>query len=271
MLAVLEFAERGQLPPTILPLSPELAFQFYTYWTVVAHRRRQRPDVRLPFHHLQSDGFWSVLDEHNQPSDQPRTSKFAVLPPDFVRFANDPASRERGRQIIIAKYFREEERVTLYSLLGLSVPSDDQIARDAAYEPADAAVERGREARFRLIVIPAYNYTCALTGYRLTTITSGGIVDAAHIHQFADSRNNDPTNGIALCKNAHWQFDRGLWTVSDQYQVMVAMSMFSEACPNGRPLAAYHGETLRLPPDRSLWPDLRHLSWHRKHRFQQEC
>src|SRR6266540_2520352 len=32
--------------------------------------------------------------------------------------------------------------------------------------------------------------------------------------KFADSRNNDPCNGIALCKNAHWLFDQGLWTIS---------------------------------------------------------
>src|SRR5262245_42256402 len=99
LLAVLEFAERGQLPPKTLPLSAELAFQFYTYWTVVAHRRRQRPDVRLPFHHLQSDGFWSVLDENSQPSDHFRESRYAVMPSDFVCFANDPVSRERARQI----------------------------------------------------------------------------------------------------------------------------------------------------------------------------
>jgi len=271
LLAVLEFADRGQLPPRTLPLSPELAFQFYTYWTVVAHRRRQRPDVRLPFHHLQSDGFWSVLDEASQPSDHCRTSKYAVMPSDFVSFANDPAWRERARRVIIAKYFHGDERVALYSMLGLPVPSDDEISRDAAYEPCEDAVDRGREARFRLIVIPAYNYTCALTGYRLTTITAGGIVDAAHIHQFADSRNNDPANGMALCKNAHWQFDRGLWTASDDYRVIVATAKYSESCPDGRPLSAYHGESLRLPGDKSLWPDLRHLAWHRKHRFQGDC
>lgn len=66
-------------------------------------------------------------------------------------------------------------------------------------------------------MVTAYNYTCALTGYRLVTLTSGTIVDACHIHQFAHSRNNDPTNGIALCKNAHWLFDNGLWSLSDDY------------------------------------------------------
>ena len=61
--------------------------------------------------------------------------------------------------------------------------------------------------------VVAYKHTCALTGYRMTTLDMGGmesIVDAAHIHAFSDSRNNDPRNGLALSKNAHWQFDRGL-------------------------------------------------------------
>ncbi len=35
-------------------------------------------------------------------------------------------------------------------------------------------------------------------------------VGAAHIHRVADSGNNDPRNGSALCKNAHWMFDVGL-------------------------------------------------------------
>ncbi|MCH7987838.1 MAG: hypothetical protein IID46_01670 [Planctomycetes bacterium] len=39
LLAILEYAERGDLPAETLPLSPELAFQFYTYWAIVAHRR----------------------------------------------------------------------------------------------------------------------------------------------------------------------------------------------------------------------------------------
>src|SRR5436305_10123399 len=46
------------------------------------------------------------------------------------------------------------------------------------------------------------------------------------------SRNNAPRNGIALCKNAHWLFDNGLWTLSDDYQVMVAVGRFTEHSPD---------------------------------------
>ena len=54
LLAVLEMAERGELAGPELPLSPDLAFRFSVYWSVVAERRKARPDVRLPFHHLRT-------------------------------------------------------------------------------------------------------------------------------------------------------------------------------------------------------------------------
>ena len=132
----------------------------------------------------------------------------------------------------------------------------------------EKARERGREARFRLTVVPAYNYTCALTGYRLTTIQSGSIVDAAHIHQFSDSRNNHPQNGIALCKNAHWLFDQGLWSLTDDYEVIVAVGRFDEAGPDAFLLRRSPGRQIELPADRNYWPDRSHLAWHRKHKFQ---
>jgi putative restriction endonuclease len=95
LLVVLELAEQGMLRKE-LALSPELAFRFYTYWQVVAPRRSQKADVRLPFHHLKSDGFWSVLDEQGRPSPHPRA---AVLDGGFVAFAADPALREKGNTL----------------------------------------------------------------------------------------------------------------------------------------------------------------------------
>jgi hypothetical protein len=100
-------------------------------------------------------------------------------------------------------------------------------------------------------------------------LIAGSIVDAAHIHEFRDSRNNDPRNGIALSKNAHWTFDQGLWTIADDYRIVVAVGQLAEAEPNeDNLLASYHGRRLNLPEDRVLWPDPIHLAWHRKARFK---
>jgi putative restriction endonuclease len=268
LLVVLELAELGLLPKDVLPLTPELAFRFCSYWSIVNSRRRQRPDVRYPFYHLGSDGIWSPLGENGTPTSERFKARYAAMPPDFVAFASDPISRDTARRILIAKYFPPHERLGLYELTGMPVPSDDEIARDATYKGPEDARKQGREARFRLRVVAAYNYTCALTGYRLTTITGGSIVDGAHIHQFADSRNNDPRNGLALTKNAHWLFDNGLWTLSDDYRVMVALETFAEAGPEQHLLAPYHGQRIQLPKDESLWPNPVHIAWHRNKKFR---
>jgi putative restriction endonuclease len=267
LLVILEMAEQGLLPEDLLPLTPELAFRFYSYWNIVARRRNQRPDVRFPFHHLQSDGFWSALGEDGMPSPDDRWTRSARLVPGFVHATQDAAFREKARRILIAKYFQPEERVALCAMVGLPVPKEDEVARDAAYASTEEARKTGREARFRLNVVAAYNYTCVLTGYRLTTISAGSIVEAAHIHPFAHSRNNDTRNGLALCRNAHWLFDNGLWSLTDDYKILVATDRFVEHSPDQKPLSAYQGQRVFLPAEPTLWPDPVHLAWHRKHRF----
>jgi putative restriction endonuclease len=93
------------------------------------------------------------------------------------------------------------------------------------------------------------------------------IVDAAHIHEFRDSRNNDPRNGLALSKNAHWQFDRGLWSITDDYRVIVNREKFIEEGVPGQKLADFDGHRLFLPGDPKYWPEPTHLAWHRERKF----
>jgi putative restriction endonuclease len=267
LLVLFELAERGELPDRELPLTPELAFRFCSFWRIVAGRRSQNPDVRYPFHHLRSAGFWSCLTEERSPSTHRMETRYAALDPGFVAFARDPVAREQARRILIAKYFRPEERISLYTLLGMALPSDDEILADASFKSPEDAQKKGREVRFRLDVVAAYDYTCALTRYRLITIMAGSIVDAAHIHDFSKSKNNDRRNGLALCKNAHWQFDNGLWTLSDDFKVLVAKRRFAEHSPNQTPLSNYEGQKIHLPADTALWPAPSYLDWHRKNRF----
>lgn len=121
--------------------------------------------------------------------------------------------------------------------------------------------------RFRLTVVPAYDYTCALTGYKLVTAGAGSIVDAAHIHQFAHSRNNDPRNGLALSKNAHWAFDEGIWSLTNDYRVILASDRFRETGPAPLLFATFEGKRIHLPKSRAFWPDPRHLEWHRHNKL----
>ena len=267
LLVIIELAERGVLPGKVLPLTPELAFQFCSYWHVVAYRRTQAPDVRFPFYHLQSDGCWKATGEDGKPAPDRRLARFAELDPDFEACLKNAEFRDEARRILICKYFPKDEWPGLCTILGVPVPNEDQVVSASQHQSPEEASQKGREARFRLQVVPTYNYTCALTGYRILTVSSSSLVDAAHIHQFSDSRNNDVRNGLALCKNAHWLFDNGLWTIADDFTVIVARDRFTEESPDQKPLAAYHGEELRLPSDPALYPDPVHLAWHRRKKF----
>lgn len=264
LLALLDLVERSGALPSPLLLTTDLDFAFKVFEKVVTHRRRQKLDIRMPFHHLKTQGFWKAFTEHGDPSPDKSVTRYLIPNAEFSAVCADAAFREMARRILIAKHFEPAERNALYNLIGMAIPPDDQIAKDAKYESLHDAEIAGRDGRFRLDVVPAYNYTCALTGYRITTISGASIVDAAHIHRFSDSRNNDPRNGMALCKNAHWLFDAGLWSIDDDYRVIVAKDAFLESCPNQTSLADMHGQGLLLPGNQAIWPAKKHLAWHRK-------
>jgi putative restriction endonuclease len=267
LLAVMDMIESGRQTSAVVPLSAELTYQFLTYWRIVAHRRKTAPDIRLPFHHLSGDGIWEPLDAQQQPSVDRKLTRFARFTDPAFRLFLDPGFRAQARRVLIARYFLPGEQVALAEILGIPESDLGAAASSIAVAERASAVQRGRDVRFRLLVVSAYSFTCCLTRHRLTTITRGSMVDAAHIHQFADSRNNDPRNGIALSKNAHWMFDQGLWTITDEYTIEVAHQQFAEEHPHGKALSMFNGEALLLPADTSLWPDPAYLAWHRKKKF----
>jgi len=217
LLVLMEMAEKGEIRSREVPLSPDLAFRFSVFWSVVAQRRKQSPEVRLPFHHLGSSGMWQPLMADGKPSPDKKLTTIIRIDPSLYDCLADQRFRDRARRVLIETepYFRPEERVALYSMLNIN-PTALEV--DENKELYRASIEKGRDARFRIeVVLLAHKHTCGLTGYRMTTLEMESIVDAAHIQEFRDSRNNDPRNGIALSKNAHWQFDRGLWSLNDDY------------------------------------------------------
>ena len=113
-------------------------------------------------------------------------------------------------------------------------------------EAEDAARKKGRSARFAVQVVSRYKFTCALTGLCCLTLDGAAIVDAAHIEPFAENQNDDIENGLALCKNAHWMFDEGLWSVRGNGRVVLASQRFTENGPEGLRLQPYAGRLFNL-------------------------
>ena len=201
LLVILEMAERSEIIGSELPLSADLAFRFSLFNSVIVERRRPPLDLGLPFHHLKTSGIWVPLMADGKPSPHRNLTARVRFDPTFLECLRDPTFRDKAKRVLIETppYFRAEEQLALCAMLRLEPAHADKVKEVGALYTAP--VERGREARFRIeVVVVAYRHTCALTGYRMTTLDMESIVDAAYIHEFCDSRNNDPRNGLALSK-----------------------------------------------------------------------
>lgn len=266
LLSVMDLIESGVIAMNPIPRSAELTYQFMTYSRIVSHRRGTL-DIRMPFHHLSGDGVWEPLNAHLQPSPDKKITLFSRCPDAVWSALHDAAFRAQARRVLIARWFTPSEQVALAAILNIpEVELGTAVASVVEIERV-AAVKQGRDVRFRQVVVAGYAFTCCLTRHRMTTVARGSLVEAAHIHQFSDSRNDDPRNGLALSKNAHWMFDQGLWTINDDLTIRVAQTQFTEDCPNGKALLDYDGQLLLSTADPTLTPDPVHLAWHRDKKF----
>jgi putative restriction endonuclease len=264
LLSILDMVEAGEFPVRAFTRSPGLVLRFRSYGSLIADRWPTRLDVRLPFFHLSTQQFWEALDGEMRPAGSPGTCVVCEVNAEFFELLADASFRLKARMVLISKYFEPTERVALFESLGIESGNGGGTSTERVMEEAvDAAKRKGRSARFAVRVCSEYRYTCALSGYRCVTGDGATIVDAAHIEAWAATQNDDPSNGLALSKNAHWMFDAGLWSVDADLRIMVNTRAFTEHGPEAFRLGAFAGRHLQFDPSSRLRPSLECLRRHR--------
>ncbi|MHB9880127.1 HNH endonuclease [Pacificimonas sp. ICDLI1SI03] len=137
-------------------------------------------------------------------------------------------------------------------------------------EPYVAAVDRStvlverkiRDRQFRRRILDAYDCRCALTG--MQWINGGGRaeVQAAHIMSVEAGGPDTSANGIALSGTAHWMFDRGLISLSDQGAILLSQKINDM---DGVERLIHNDRQARLPNNPAERPHPRYLAWHREY------
>ncbi|MED4522712.1 HNH endonuclease [Bacillus velezensis] len=114
-----------------------------------------------------------------------------------------------------------------------------------------------RDRRFRKAVLEAYNYKCAVTGQ---SIVYGDTlnVQAAHIKGKEYGGSDNPTNGLSLSLDLHWAFDHGFFSINDDFTIQV-----HEKMQENKILQEIDRKKLLLPQDKTLWPNLDMIKYHR--------
>jgi putative restriction endonuclease len=286
LLSVIDLIAEGVIAANLIELTPELGELFTLYWS-----RVMPPDLRgnlvTPFFHLAYDGFWHLV---------PQPGKEAELTPGRLRSVNDLRARIFGarlddelysallqeqsrnllRAVLIETYFAppaqlallEQESVNinafLYSqgLLG-QAKKPESILKNVTEPVLTAARDQG----FRRAIVTAYAHRCALCGTRIMTADGHSVVDAAHIIPWSFSRNDNPNNGLALCKLCHWSFDEGLVSINDDYVIVMSRHLIVNTNLPGY-IVTLEGRGLMKPDREAYWPAIENLGYHRREIFR---
>ena len=122
-----------------------------------------------------------------------------------------------------------------------------------------------RDQVFRRIVLRAYDERCAVSGLKFINGGGRAEVDAAHIRPVQANGPDLINNGIALSGTAHWMFDRGLISLSDDFEILISRQVND---PDGvRAFINKDGQAI-LPERTADWPHPRFLRWHRDNCFK---
>jgi|SRR5579862_3677154 len=227
----------------------------------------RRTSPSYPFHHLVSDGLWTVRTKHGDgsPGDSRGVlrSSGAVgsLAPEFV----DALERSPGLfaaivSAILQANFPETLHADILAALGLSLDLPD-----SELEPKLA---RRRNPAFREKVLLAYEYRCAICGYdgQLERLAVG--IEAAHIRWWQALGPTEVSNALALCSLHHKLLDAGVIGVTSEYFVQVSSHFIGRSDASVALVLAFAGRPLIQPQPGQSGPDPEHVRWHEREVFR---
>lgn len=121
-----------------------------------------------------------------------------------------------------------------------------------------------RDAAFTRVVRFAYESTCAMTGLKL--VNGGGRceIEAAHIRPVEKEGPDSPRNGIALSRTVHWMFDRGILSIGDAGEILMAKRLVPEQVRR----MLNRDSRIIMPAAAGLTPHPVFLRYHREYIFK---
>jgi putative restriction endonuclease len=221
-----------------------------------------------PFHHLQSDGLWTVTtasgdDPGSNVGQLKRTAATGGLVPDF-----EEALRADARLLALAARhlldtnFPESLHADICRVVGLDL---EAVEMQAAQERM--ASLRRRDPAFRDRVLVAYEYRCAICGYDGRLGTEAVALDAAHVRWWAFDGPDTMENGLCLCSMHHKLLDRGVVGISDDLTVAVSSRFVGRGRAAEILVLGLLGHPLREPQHGQAQPEAAYVEWHREQVF----
>ena len=144
----------------------------------------------------------------------------------------------------------------------LAKPDDCEVAIDNTVTnkiatSVDNMASLFNAVSFRDFIMVGYDNLCAITG-TVIRYESYMNLEAAHIKPKSHGGLFLPNNGMALCRDLHWAFDKGFFTLDDDLKVVVHPKIESEY------LNSFNGKQIRIPSNQFFVPNLDNVRYHRE-------
>jgi putative restriction endonuclease len=281
LLSVIDLFAQGTITANLIEPNLELGELFSLYWAKLMPPDRDG-NMSLPFYHLTSDGFWHLQPKSGNESainipirsiTQMRELVFGARLDDALYTAlQSEQHRNILRAVLIKTYFSPNLQSVLLNQSNVNLAAYhysqqllDQARKRQAIQ-SDDVEDPVRDQGFRRAIVSAYAHRCAFCGVRMLTPKNHTAVEAAHIIPWSVSHNDDPRNGLALCKLCHWTFDEGLVGVSGKYQILTSPQIKIDDNISGH-IGTLNQRDLILPSEEAFYPETEYLKWHRREKF----
>jgi putative restriction endonuclease len=262
LLAVLDLMDEGKATPDRIPWCQDLRDRFTDrFLQVRKHNDQNTPEN--PFFRLQTQGFWQAwIEDGNRRIPLQATplvnqigKVFAKLTDGLEFTVRTSNVRQHLREALLSRYFPH--------LLHLKNQQSTIGIHQSLSLVAEEALEYGRSPAFRRTILTIYDHQCAACGLRIKLPAGNDVsfIDAAHLIPFAESRNDHPTNGLALCKNHHWAMDRNLIAPCPDHHWHVSKILDPRRSNGEKVLIELSGKSLLLPQDEAFHPEREGLEW----------
>ncbi|MGK9118043.1 HNH endonuclease [Olivibacter jilunii] len=163
-----------------------------------------------------------------------------------------------------------QRRVLDVEGLDVIIPKDVEKVvveqQEETLEQEEEGIEQTRGASlfnsdsFRDFVLHAYEYKCAVTGMVIAYKKLNNL-EAAHIQPRAHIGTYLPCNGLALSRDMHWAFDKGMFTINDDLTICVHEKVINTS------IGIYHGKSIFVPIEPYFQPEKKFLRHHRENVF----
>lgn len=223
---------------------------------------RQTYSSTYPFWRLLNDKFWKLT---NIDFVLPRLSNTDPPKSELIKHKVEGGFDDSSYELL--KNNRPLINELVYKILDNCFPESvsEQILDHIGYERTDSI--KFRDPKFRIDVLRAYTYKCAVCQLDVRIDALSICLEAAHIRWKQYGGPCSINNGLCLCSLHHRAFDIGALSIDDDYKIILSSAI------NGGELVdklfyRFDGIQILKPRCKESSPAIEYVKWHRKEVFR---